>query len=127
MIVITVARRPLEAHTVASNVTLWGTGALNLDASRVPYEGAENGGRFPANLILQHSDGCTEGSCLIGCPVAELNKLGFRPSNFHKSDHLKSGIGYVFVHWGGERSRKEDHQWGSGGYASRLFKQVQHK
>ncbi len=66
MIVITVARRPLEAHTVASNVTLWGTGALNLDAARVPYEGAENGGRFPANLILQHSDSCSDEDCSLG-------------------------------------------------------------
>ena len=51
---ITVARKPLEEKTIAANVLKYGTGGINIDASRV--EPAKTGwtpnqGRFPANLI----------------------------------------------------------------------------
>ena len=46
---IVVARKPLEG-TVAANVLAHGTGALNLEACRVPCERAGVRGRFPANL-----------------------------------------------------------------------------
>lgn len=76
---ITVARKPLSESTVANNVLKWGTGGLNIDASRIGTEevlgrasggwgnkavGADNygnynsigitveGGRFPANIML---------------------------------------------------------------------------
>lgn len=73
---IVVARKPLAAKTVAANVLEHGTGALNIDASRVAttestvrpngpigYHGGGSGGiggstsgRFPANVILdQHA------------------------------------------------------------------------
>lgn len=72
---ITVARKPLSAGTVSANVLQHGTGALNIDACRVPaekatgwggggsalYEGGlsrdggearlQDSGRWPANLI----------------------------------------------------------------------------
>lgn len=35
MIVVTVARKPLDGGIVAANVTLHGTGAINIDASRI--------------------------------------------------------------------------------------------
>jgi site-specific DNA-methyltransferase (adenine-specific) len=35
---ICVARKPLSEETVAANVLRWGTGALNIDASRVPVD-----------------------------------------------------------------------------------------
>lgn len=50
---ITVARKPLIG-TVAQNVLEHGTGAINVDASRV------DGGRWPANLIHDGSDEVTE-------------------------------------------------------------------
>jgi site-specific DNA-methyltransferase (adenine-specific) len=40
---VTVARRPLIG-TVAENVTEYGTGGLNIDAARVPFEGESPGG-----------------------------------------------------------------------------------
>lgn len=75
---IVVARKPLSESTVANNVLKWGTGGLNIDASRVGTEGGTrkepsndksttssvgsylnnkagspiNAGRFPANIIL---------------------------------------------------------------------------
>jgi len=80
---IVVARKPLSEGTVAANVLKWGTGGLNIDASRVGTTrevpaslsknktknaygeyggGAEkeldpNIGRFPANLILDEEAG----------------------------------------------------------------------
>lgn len=83
MIIVTVARRPLSESTVASNVLAHGTGALNIDACRIgsgsggepptyvpnlknAVFGAGMGGgdwnstkgRWPANLILGHLEGC---------------------------------------------------------------------
>lgn len=85
---IIVARKPISEKTVANNVIKWGTGGLNIDASRIGYNTdydkkhqedirketgtffGENGvskseqvkmqGRFPANLILGHSEECIE-------------------------------------------------------------------
>jgi len=88
LIVITVARKPLEG-SVAKNVLKHGTGALNIDRSRVGTENptslnrpprniqgvyaqdswtqapenhqptqGHSGGRFPANLILEHLPEC---------------------------------------------------------------------
>ena len=84
---IVVARKPLEEKTVAKNILKHGTGALNVDACRIGTDedtrrnarGGDNGlggtgtfqirerraedmpetsGRWPANLILSHSEGC---------------------------------------------------------------------
>ncbi len=74
---IVLARKPLSEKTVAANVLRWGTGALNIDASRIGTEQIESGragrseceseaygkklmdtpkafstGRWPANLLL---------------------------------------------------------------------------
>ncbi len=40
---ITCARKPLSEKTVAANVLRWGTGALNIDASRIHAEDAQEG------------------------------------------------------------------------------------
>lgn len=78
---ICVARKPLSESTVAKNVLEHGTGAINIDGCRV--DGAMKGdparfqktdggsfvsfktppvvrtsGRWPANVVLSHSDGC---------------------------------------------------------------------
>lgn len=75
---ICLARKPLSEKTVAANVLRWGTGAINVDATRIwteerhnasarpneiygQFSGAENSGRtaigrFPANLIHDGSD-----------------------------------------------------------------------
>lgn len=86
---IVLARKPL-VQSLAANVERWGTGALNIDASRVDasaddennrdsrghdantgigYGGygphrkinpVATGGRWPSNLILSHAPGCIE-------------------------------------------------------------------
>jgi site-specific DNA-methyltransferase (adenine-specific) len=50
---ITVARKPFTG-TVAANVLEHGTGAINVDGSRIPCESGQ--GRWPANLIHDGSD-----------------------------------------------------------------------
>ena len=83
MKVIHLLRKPLSEGTVASNTLKHGVGGLNIDTSRIssagdhmrPFQPTNNdrevygaqtgfqptnhkGGRWPANLILQHLDGC---------------------------------------------------------------------
>ena len=93
---IVMARKPL-AGTVAANVQAYGTGALNIDACRMPGQAQPFGngtrrtagimggseprgaweptaaGRWPSNVVLSHAPDCTD-VCLPGCPVAELDE-----------------------------------------------------
>lgn len=93
---IVVARKPL-AGTVAANVLAHGTGALNIDATRVPgvvqvgagsvaafHGGSDNyepgqgrayqdAGRWPANVVLSHHPDCAL-VCVLGCPVRALDE-----------------------------------------------------
>ena len=90
-------RKPLIG-TVAANVERYGTGALNIDATRVELSdtlvrpfvqkhdntvfghglGAgtqtEPAGRWPSNLLLSHSESCEDGACADGCAVAEMDR-----------------------------------------------------
>ena len=95
MKVVHVLRKPCSEGTVAANVLRHGTGAVNVDACRVgagrvdTRHGGGNhsdhigqldpeakgyalpGGRWPANLVLQHLDGCrcegTKEIRVVGC------------------------------------------------------------
>lgn len=108
---IVVARKPLSG-TVAQTVLQHGTGALNIDASRVGTDGGTRGagvgpqgdvygdglngafgkpvpglGRWPANVVLSHAatpDGADlcAEGCVPGCPVADLDA---------QSGHLPAG------------------------------------
>ena len=49
---IVLVRKPLSEKTVAANTIKYGTGSLNIQACRIPTEGCDNVGRWPANLIL---------------------------------------------------------------------------
>ena len=71
---IVLARKPLDG-TTQGNIAVWGTGALNTEASRV-------GGYWPANLTLSHAAGCTETRCSDACPVGlvEAARPDLRPS-----------------------------------------------
>jgi site-specific DNA-methyltransferase (adenine-specific) len=102
---IILARKPL-AGTLAENALAHGCGGLNIDATRIPteeplgrakagwqkggyvggkYPGwdsrgvTKEGGRWPANVLLSHSEECSE-DCAPGCPVALLDEQsGDRP------------------------------------------------
>jgi DNA modification methylase len=84
---IILARRPFAAPAV-DNVRRHGTGALNIDACRIPplanHEGAASRargekcvsrgeGRWPSNVVLAHAPGCRTGWCAAACPVRGLD------------------------------------------------------
>jgi hypothetical protein len=115
-------RRPLSEKTVAKNVERWGTGAINIDASRVEsirpaakfsapdirgnqfnserdkrHEIAqpENLGRFPANLILSHSPHCSDSQCDIECAIVRLDEQsGTLKSGDHKGFSRSNRAGF---------------------------------
>jgi DNA modification methylase len=66
---ILLARKPLVA-TTPRNVEVWGTGALNTEASRV-------NGYWPANLVLSHAADCSKAVCASECPAGLID--GMRP------------------------------------------------
>jgi DNA modification methylase len=60
---ILLARKPFEG-TTHDNARRFGTGALNIDATRI---GADR--YWPAHLVLSHADRCTDGACPNDCPT----------------------------------------------------------
>jgi DNA modification methylase len=62
---ILLARAPLVG-TTPRNLKTWGTGALNIEASRV-------NGYWPAHLALSHAPGCTDALCTNDCPAGLLD------------------------------------------------------
>jgi DNA modification methylase len=80
---ILLCRTPIKGGVVG-NAEVWGTGALNIDAARVPARAAP--GYWPANLALSHAPGCPEeeGGCVAGCPVGMIDRAAPRkqPSRF---------------------------------------------
>ena len=99
------ARKPIAEDTIAANVLAWGTGALNIDASRIAHnepsrvlKAQENGhdfyrqagrykdvlelkpeGRWPANVVLSC---CGEDPHVEGCPVGALERQSEGSSKF---------------------------------------------
>jgi DNA modification methylase len=67
---IVLARAPLQG-TLASNLERFGTGALNIDATRVESGSAQ--GFWPANVVTSHTEACREGSCTEDCPATVLD------------------------------------------------------
>jgi site-specific DNA-methyltransferase (adenine-specific) len=94
------ARKPISETSIARNVLKWGTGGLNIDVCRIEgifwqahkatgfasekifTRGAapiidnipDEGGRYPANLILTHSLFCTPEGCDSSCPCYALDQ-----------------------------------------------------
>jgi site-specific DNA-methyltransferase (adenine-specific) len=122
MIVITLARKPLAESTVARNVLHYGTGSLNIEASRIgaPFlsaggnnfeawragesradRPAQHGtttskvpsGRWPTNFILEHFPGCRcQG--LKRVPANQSTRIGSGKGSAETSGH-------IFGHFGG--------------------------
>lgn len=142
---ICLARKPLSEKTVASNVQKWGTGAINIDASRVPLEGgkkksggckgsndslfnltenpqADNSqGRWPANLILGC---CGEEPHEPGCAVAMLDEQSVA-NGIHsagKGRPKQKHLGDFGIGDHGNRERLADHRFEDSSIgASRFF------
>lgn len=85
-----ICRKPIGLRNVAECFLQHGTGAFNLDESRIPGGDEESGGRWPANVLLTHSPECeivaesvpiegtpgvvTDWKCADDCPVALMDK-----------------------------------------------------
>jgi DNA modification methylase len=69
---ILLARKPMEGTTLDANLALHGTGALQIDAGRVPNR-AGGRGFWPANVTLTHDSRCRRGRCQADCPVALID------------------------------------------------------
>jgi site-specific DNA-methyltransferase (adenine-specific) len=112
---IVVARKPLIG-TVAENVLTHGTGGLNIDASRIGSQGGTqktnpqlesksknafgnglngggvesiNAGRWPANLILSHTESCQP----TGKTIKSKTGAGKRTATFGTQDTQSGGDG----------------------------------
>ncbi|HEV3323800.1 MAG TPA: site-specific DNA-methyltransferase [Solirubrobacteraceae bacterium] len=68
---VLLARKPMDG-TLDANLATHGTGALWIDAARVPrQEGGQ--GFWPANVTLSHGSACRDGRCQPECPVALID------------------------------------------------------
>ena len=63
---IVVARKPLSERTVAANVLRWGTGALNIDGSRIETSDNLNGGTYSSNYNAKVPDGDERTGAALG-------------------------------------------------------------
>ena len=131
---ICMARKPLEAKTVAENCLKWGTGGINIDESRVGTEeitsvgslgkrkfqpglGENNPvvvtgthiGRFPANLIHDNSEEVRE--CFPDTGGGKYKAPNARPRHGHK-----------LVESDGTSNAPDN--YGDSGNASRFFKSI---
>ncbi len=79
------------------------------------------GGRWPANVILQHLDGCGE-VCTTGCPIARLDADslagGMHSAGSNRLAKRGAGKTGMFPMDG------DGHRFGDKGGASRFYKQV---
>ena len=158
MKVIHLLRKPCSEPTVAANVLKFGTGAINIDGCRVEGGASSGGsisgatalgqgsgwnahtnrtttidrtmpaGRWPANLVLQHLDGCVQENCERDCPVVALDaqsgvtkSTGGRIGNAQGVYTNQGRTGWGTTHEAG------DPGFGDTGGASRFFKQVSGK
>lgn len=139
---IVLARKPLEG-TVANNVLTYGTGALNIDGTRigradgdVSHAGhrtatfgtqdtvsggdgsggwEQSSGRWPANLVFTHSADCSD-ECGGECPVAKLDQQsGQTTSGKPRAERGHGGI------WADGNGIPCGPQHGDSGGASRFF------
>jgi site-specific DNA-methyltransferase (adenine-specific) len=69
---VLLARKPF-AGRLGENIERYGTGALQIDAARVPrLEGGR--GFWPANVTFSHTAGCRRGYCQPDCPAALIDR-----------------------------------------------------
>ena len=102
---ICVARKPLEG-TVAENVLRWGTGALNIEGTRVD-------GRFPANTILDEAAGAMleaqAGDAVqrfFYCPKPSRDE---RDAGLEASPATRGGVAAGLAAWGEKQRNIKNH------------------
>ena len=81
---ICVARKPMQAPTVAANVLAWGVGALNIDGCRIPVDPVADASQLRTMNVSQHDGADGWGMNTTG-PKAGARVLGLDgrwPANF---------------------------------------------
>lgn len=149
---IVVARKPLVG-TVANNVLAYGTGALNIDGTRVgtiddlsggsfggvfgakrdadgklpKAIGSGDKGRWPANTILTHSADCGD-ECAEGCPVKLLDEQSGISTSRQQLMPLPRGHAFAGEIYGNKKGNGEMTLRGRNdtGGASRYFTQTEY-
>jgi site-specific DNA-methyltransferase (adenine-specific) len=147
--VILVFRKPISEKNIADNVLKWGTGGINIDASRIglnnekPFykngdipsdsgmwsgkkridQSGNSQGRFPTNIMFTHHPDCIcvceQWQCHSDCPVAILNQQ----SGIRKSGaaaKTRSVRNRIFKK-NPQADNPETCNGGDSGYASRFF------
>ena len=154
--VIIMARKPFKG-SLTNNVLEHGTGALNIDATRIGsdvmpaqqtktetteigwekkgYTTPEKTGRFPANIMLSHSTGCSEKvyrkqqnkvelyDCEDDCPVKLLDEQAPAVGNVAKVERKKDTTGGSGNSWtnGGKKAGEDNGIYDGLAGASRFF------
>ena len=78
-------------------------------------------GRWPANIVFSHAPGCADGSCMPGCPVAELDaQSGTRRSGANPARRHSDVFRTVYGRFTGDRVCRPVRGADSGG-AARYF------
>lgn len=78
---ILLARAPLAPTpngtrtTLARNQEQFGTGALNIDATRVARRSHEAAGYWPSHIALSHHSRCRTRVCHADCPLPQIDRL----------------------------------------------------
>lgn len=79
---IVVARKPLSEQTIAANVLRWGTGALNIDASRIPWTSMEDAAAAAAAATTGFANSRARGRAIQSHSIGTEYKIAGRwPSN----------------------------------------------
>jgi len=137
-------RKPIDQPSVAKNVLVHGTGAINIDESRVGFQGdgaSEDGtltpyaqrrlqnarkGRYPKGLVLIHRPDCKPENCVPGCPVRELDEQSLAGGMHTAGNKKPSRTCSRFVLYGDswDVTVENPDYYGDTGGASRFFKQV---
>ena len=137
-------RKPLQG-TIAANVLSHGTGALNIDESRIKHDedckmlapqkdpGSEKlqqggrrkdvlelkpNGRWPAHLILSHAPGCGD-VCVEGCPILLMGEQSGEGGSVG-GERGSGAFGAKGEGW----KKREDHN--DEGTAARYFLNLEH-
>jgi DNA modification methylase len=138
-------RKPCSEKTVAANVLRWGTGALNIDASRIGSdlvhtnhtklqgdsynwtankstgERSAHVGRWPAHTLFSHNDDCAE-ECSEGCAVAMLAGQSGQSTGYKRQGRAGNRAGGVYDIGSANGSAKPNGPlYADGGNASRFF------
>jgi site-specific DNA-methyltransferase (adenine-specific) len=75
-------------------------------------------GRWPANVVLSHTEWCSETECTDGCPIAELDAqsgLSNSPGTYKRTTVVKNHV------YGASNDRPVQYGHGDSGGASRFF------